>query len=179
MRRVPLFIALAVLPGAAPLAGQYPAVDRAITAAVPAITALRHRIHQNPELSNRETETAALVAAHLRELGLEVRTGVAHTGVVGILRGGRPGPVVAVRADMDALPVTEDTPFAFKSTKRVMWQGGEVGVSHACGHDIHTSSQLGLATVLAGMRAELPGTVVFIFSPPKRVPRPGKRAARP
>ena len=174
MRRVTLVPLVAITLGAAPLAGQYPAVDRAIAAATPAITALRHRIHQNPELGNRETETAALVAAHLRELGLEVRTGVAHTGVVGILRGGRPGPVVAVRADMDALPVTEDTPFAFKSTKRVMWQGSEVGVSHACGHDIHTSSQLGLATVLAGMRAELPGTVVFIFQPAEEGPPPGE-----
>jgi len=174
MRRVSLSSLLVLTLGAAPLVGQYPAVDRAIVAATPAITSLRHRIHQNPELSNRETETAALVAAHLRELGLEVRTGVAHTGVVGVLRGGRPGPVVAVRADMDALPVTEDTPFAFKSTKRVMWQGSEVGVSHACGHDIHTSSQLGLATVLAGMRAELPGTVVFIFQPAEEGPPPGE-----
>jgi len=149
-------------------------VDRAIAAATPAITAIRHRIHQNPELSNRETETAALVAAHLRELGLEVRTGIAHTGVIGVLRGGRPGPVVAVRADMDALPVTEDTPFPFKSTKRVSWQGAEVGVSHACGHDIHTSVQLGLATVLAGMRAELPGTVVFIFQPAEEGAPPGE-----
>ncbi|MCL4864668.1 MAG: amidohydrolase [Gemmatimonadales bacterium] len=174
MRRVSLVLVLATGMSPQLLPAQYPAVDRAITAATPAITAIRHQIHQNPELSNRETETAALVAAHLRELGLEVRTGVAHTGVVGVLRGGRPGPVVAVRADMDALPVTEDTPFPFKSTKRVQWQGAEVGVSHACGHDIHTSAQLGLATVLAGMRAELPGTVVFIFQPAEEGPPPGE-----
>jgi amidohydrolase len=167
-------LTLALVAPVGSISAQYPAVDRAIVAATPAITELRHRIHQNPELGNRETETAALVAAHLRELGLEVRTGVAHTGVVGVLRGGRPGAVVAVRADMDALPVTEDTPFAFKSTKKVLWQGAEVGVSHACGHDIHTSVALGLATVLAGMRAELPGTVVFLFQPAEEGAPPGE-----
>lgn len=167
-------VTLALAWSATPLGAQYPAVDRAIAAASPSITALRHRIHQNPELGNREFETAALVAAHLRELGLEVRTGIAHTGVVGVLRGGRPGPVVAVRADMDALPVTEDTPFPFKSTKTVVWQGAEVGVSHACGHDIHTSVALGLATVLAGMRAELPGTVLFLFQPAEEGAPPGE-----
>ncbi len=127
---------------------------------------LRHVIHQNPELSNRETETAALVAEHLRALDFdEVRTGIAHTGVVGILRGGRPGPVVAVRADMDALPVTEATGLPFASTKRAVFGGQEVGVMHACGHDIHVAVGLGTASVLADMREELPGTVVFVFQP--------------
>lgn len=174
MRRVPLLVAAVLATVALPLSAQSAAVDRAITAVTPAVTALRHRIHQNPELGNRETETAALVAAHLRELGLEVRTGIAHTGVVGVLRGGRPGPVVAVRADMDALPVTEDTPFPFKSTKRAVWRGEEVGVSHACGHDIHTAVQLGVASVLAGMRAELAGTVVFLFQPAEEGVPPGE-----
>lgn len=173
-RRVATLAALVVLAGTDRVAGQDPAVERAVAAATPAITAIRHGIHQHPELSNREFETAALVAAHLRELGLEVRTGVAHTGVVGVLRGGRPGPVVAVRADMDALPVTEDTPFPFRSTRRVQWQGAEVGVSHACGHDIHTSVGLGVATVLAGMRADLPGTVVFLFQPAEEGAPPGE-----
>jgi amidohydrolase len=140
-------------------------VELAVQRHTPHITELRHRIHQHPELGNREFETAALVTEHLRSLGLEVRTGVAHTGVVGVLRGGRPGPVVAVRADMDALPVTEATGLPFASTRRAVYDGQEVGVMHACGHDIHTAVGLGVASVLAGMRAELAGTVLFIFQP--------------
>jgi amidohydrolase len=140
-------------------------VESAVQRHTPHITELRHRIHQHPELGNREFETAALVAEHLRSLGLEVRTGVAHTGVVGVLRGGRPGPVVAVRADMDALPVTEATGLPFASTRHVVYDGQEVGVMHACGHDIHTAVGLGTASVLAGMRADLAGTVLFIFQP--------------
>lgn len=154
---------------AAPLAAQAPSPDAAVDAAIaqhtPRITELRHRIHANPELGNRETDTAALIAEHLRELGLEVRTGIAHTGVIGVLRGGRPGPVVAVRADIDALPVTEATGLPFASTKRVTYNGQEVGVMHACGHDIHTAVGLGTASVLAGMKEDLAGTVVFIFQP--------------
>jgi len=137
----------------------------AVERLTPSITEVRHRIHQNPELSNREFKTAALVADRLRALGLEVRTQVAHTGVVGVLKGGRSGPVVAVRADMDALPVTEDTPYPFKSTVRTTYEGKEVSVAHACGHDVHTAVMLGVAAVFAGMRDELPGTVVFIFQP--------------
>ena len=141
---------------------------------------LRHVIHQNPELSNREHETAALVAEHLRSLNFdEVRTGVAHTGVVGILRGGRPGPVVAVRADMDALPVTENTGLPFASTKRTTYGGQEVGVMHACGHDIHVAVGLGTASVLSDMKAELPGTVVFIFQPAEEGPPPGEEGGAP
>ena len=154
---------------AAPLAAQTPSLDAGVDAAVaqhaPQITQLRHRIHANPELGNRETETAALIADHLRELGLEVRTGIAHTGVIGVLRGGRPGPVVAVRADIDALPVTEETGLPFASTKRVVYNGQEVGVMHACGHDIHTAVGLGTASVLASMKQDLAGTIVFIFQP--------------
>jgi amidohydrolase len=135
---------------------------------------MRHQIHQYPELGNREFKTAELVAEHLNKLGFEVQTGVAHTGVVGILRGGRPGPVVGVRADMDALPVTEDTPYPFKSTVRTTYLGQEVGVSHACGHDIHTAVQLGVASVLASMRDDIPGTVKFIFQPAEEGPPPGE-----
>ncbi|TDJ34228.1 MAG: amidohydrolase, partial [Gammaproteobacteria bacterium] len=132
----------------------------------PATVELRHQLHANPELSNREFETSKLVAAHLEALGFdEVLTGVAHTGVVGILKGGRPGPVVAVRADMDGLPVQEATGFSFQSTATGIYQGNEVPVAHACGHDVHTSVALGTATVLAGMRDTLPGTVKFIFQP--------------
>lgn len=158
-------LALALLP--APAAAQ--ALDARVGAAVdrfaPAMVEARHHIHQNPELSNREFRTAELVASHLRSLGLEVHTGVAHTGVVGVLRGGKPGPVVAVRADMDALPVTEDTPYPFRSTVRATYNGQEVGVAHACGHDVHTAVQMGVASVLASLRDQLPGTVVFLFQP--------------
>ena len=129
------------------------------------IVALRHQIHQNPELSNREEKTARLVAEHLKKLGLEVKTGVAHHGVVALLKGGKPGPVIAVRADMDALPVTEDTPLPFKSTVRATYLGQEVGVMHACGHDIHTAVQLGVVSVLTALKADLPGTIKFIFQP--------------
>ena len=116
------------------------AVDAAVERFAPEIVALRHQIHQNPELGNREFETAALVARHLRALGFdEVTEQVGHTGVVGILRGGLPGDVVAVRADMDALPVTEDTGYPFASTVRTEYLGQDVGVMHACGHDVPRS----------------------------------------
>ena len=135
---------------------------------------IRHRIHQNPELGNREFKTAELVATHLRSLGLEVRTGIAHTGVVGILKGSRPGATVALRADMDALPITEDTPFTFKSTVRTNYNGQEVGVSHACGHDIHVAVLLGTASVLSRMRDDIAGTVMFIFQPAEEGPPEGE-----
>lgn len=141
----------------------------------PAVIEIRHQLHQNPELSNREVKTAALIADYLRKLGLEVQTGVAHTGVVAVLKGGRPGPVVAVRADIDALPVTEDTSLPFASTVRTTYLGQEVGVMHACGHDIHTSVQLGVASVLAAMKADLPGTVKFIFQPAEEGVPPGEQ----
>jgi amidohydrolase len=162
---------------ALPAYGQ--SLDRRIAEAVarfaPAAIEQRHHIHQHPELGNREFETAQLVAAHLRSLGFdEVRTGIAHTGVVGVLRGRRPGPVVAVRADMDALPVTEATDLPFKSTVRSTYGGQEVGVSHACGHDVHTAVQLGVASVLTSLRAELPGTVLFVFQPAEEGPPPGE-----
>ena len=163
--------------GAQAAAAQDPArlVDAAVAQVQDTIIRLREHIHQYPELGNREFKTAALVADHLRALGFdEVRTGVAHTGVVGLLKGGRPGPVVAVRADMDALPVTEDTPYSFKSTVRTTYLGQEVGVMHACGHDIHVAVQLGVASVLASMRDELPGTVKFIFQPAEEGPPPGE-----
>lgn len=159
-----------------PLAAQEPGeVARRVSARGPRAIELRHQIHANPELSNREFETAALVAEQLRGLGFdEVRTGVAHTGVVGILRGGRPGPVVAVRADMDALPVTEATGLPFASTKRATYGGQEVGVAHACGHDIHTAVGLGVAGVLSDLKADLPGTVVFLFQPAEEGAPPGE-----
>lgn len=175
LRRLAAAAALAALAPAAASAQQHDAaVQAAVDRVTPAAVAARHRIHQNPELSNREVQTAALVAAHLRSLGMEVRTGIAHTGVVGVLRGGRPGPTIAVRADMDALPVTEDTPYPFRSTVRTEYLGQEVGVSHACGHDIHTAVQMGVASVLAGMKEQIPGTVVFVFQPAEEGAPPGE-----
>ena len=126
----------------------------------------RHHLHANPELGNREFKTAAYIAEHLRELGFDsVQEGVAHTGVVGILRGGKPGPVVALRADMDGLPVTEKTGLPFASRVTTEWRGVETGVMHACGHDAHMAILMGVAEVLAGMREQIPGTVKFIFQP--------------
>jgi amidohydrolase len=149
-------------------------VDQEVRNVTPAVTEIRHQIHQNPELSNREFKTSALVANYLRKLGLEVQTGVAHTGVVALLKGGKPGPVVAVRADMDALPVTEETNLPFASKVRTTYLGQEVGVMHACGHDIHVAVQLGVATVLAAIKADLPGTVEFIFQPAEEGAPPGE-----
>jgi amidohydrolase len=161
-----------------PAAAQSPlaaVIDRRAAAVDARVVEWRRDIHQHPELGNREFRTAGIVAEHLRALGLEVRTEVAHTGVVGILRGGRPGPVVALRADMDALPVTEQTDLPFASRVRAVWDGQEVGVMHACGHDAHTAMLMGAAEVLAGLRAELPGTVLFVFQPAEEGAPPGER----
>ena len=160
---------------AAPAAAQEARIDAEVRRVIGRVTELRHRIHQHPELGNREFETARLVADHLTGLGFDdVRTGVAHTGVVAVLRGGRPGPVIALRADMDALPVTEDTDLPFASTARATWLGQEVGVMHACGHDVHVAVQLGVASVLKALQEELPGTVVFLFQPAEEGPPPGE-----
>ncbi|NJB85346.1 amidohydrolase [Lewinella marina] len=125
----------------------------------------RRHVHQYPELSNREVETGKYIAEHLRKLGMEVRTNVAHTGVVGILKGGKPGGVVALRADIDALPVTEraDLPFASKAVGE--YRGEQVGVMHACGHDTHVAMLMGAAEILTKQRENIPGTVVFLFQP--------------
>ncbi len=138
------------------------------------LIAWRRDFHQHPELSNREFRTAARVAEHLRSLGMEVREQVAHTGVVGVLRGGRPGPVVALRADMDALPVAEEVDLPFASRARSEFNGAEVPVMHACGHDAHTAILMTAASVLAGMREALPGTVKFIFQPAEETPPQGE-----
>jgi len=140
-------------------------IDEGAKKVEPSVIACRRDIHQHPELGNREFRTSKLVADKLKSLGIEVRTPVAHTGVVGILRGGKPGRVVALRADMDALPVVEQVDLPFKSTVRTTYNGQEVGVMHACGHDAHVAILLGVAEVLASIRSELPGTVVFLFQP--------------
>lgn len=135
----------------------------------------RRDIHQHPELGNREFRTAGLVAEHLEALGLEVRTGIAHTGVVGILRGGAgEGPKIALRADMDALPVTERTGLPFASTVTTEYRGQTTGVMHACGHDAHTAILMGVAEALAGVREQLAGEVMFIFQPAEEGPPEGE-----
>lgn len=139
----------------------------------PKVLAWRRDIHEHPELGNQETRTAALVAAHLRKLGLEVHTGVARTGVVALLRGGRPGPVVALRADMDALPVTESNELPFISKVKTTYLGQPVGVMHACGHDTHVAMLMGAAEVLSQVKKDLPGTVKFIFQPAEEGSAPG------
>lgn len=140
-------------------------VEEAAARVEPGVIATRRDIHEHPELGNRETRTAKLVAERLRALKIDVTEGVAHTGVIGILRGGKPGKVVALRADMDALPVSEQVDLPFASKVRTTYNGHEVGVMHACGHDAHVAILLGVAEVLAGMREEIPGTVKFIFQP--------------
>jgi amidohydrolase len=140
-------------------------VDQLSAGVEPQVIAWRRDFHAHPELSNRETRTARRVADQLEKLGLEVQTGVAHTGVTGFLKGGRPGPTVAIRADMDALPVTEKTDVPFKSHATASYRSETVGVMHACGHDSHTAILMGIAQILAGVRETLPGNVLFIFQP--------------
>lgn len=139
----------------------------------------RRHFHQYPELSNREFNTAKKVADHLRSLGLEVKTGVAKTGVVGILKGGKPGPVIALRADMDALPVTERNNLSFASRVTSEYNGQKVGVMHACGHDAHTAMLMGAAEVLSKMKSEVPGTVVFLFQPAEEGAPEGEEGGAP
>ena len=134
----------------------------------------RHEIHQNPELSNREFKTAEKVAAHLKALGMEVQTGVAHTGVIGLLKGKRAGKVLALRADMDGLPVTEDNNLPYKSTVKAKFSGQETGVMHACGHDTHVAILMGVAEYLA-KNNDFAGTVKFIFQPAEEGPPPGEK----
>lgn len=129
------------------------------------VIAWRHDFHQNPELGNREFRTSGIVAKHLQSLGIEVKTGVAKTGVVGILKGDHPGPVIALRADMDALPIEEKNDLPFASKVKTIYNGQETSVMHACGHDAHVAILMGVAEILAGMKNELHGTVKFIFQP--------------
>lgn len=150
-------------------------LDQATDDLTPKVIGWRHDIHQHPELGNREFRTAAKVAAHLQSLGMEVQTGVGKTGVVGLLKGGKPGgPVVALRADMDALPVTERGDLAFKSMVTTAYNGKTTGVMHACGHDAHVAMLMGAAEALASVRSELRGTVKFIFQPCEEGPPTGE-----
>ena len=150
-------------------------IDAAAHAVEASVIAWRRDLHEHPELGNREFRTAGIVEAHLRRLGLdEVRTGVAHTGIVALLKGGLPGPVVALRADMDGLPVSEAVDLPFASKARTTWNGEDVGVMHACGHDCHVAILMGVAEILAKHRAQLRGSVKFIFQPAEELPPEGE-----
>ena len=146
---------------------------------LPEITKWRRDLHQHPELSNREVQTSKFVAGELKKLGYEVRTGMAHTGVVGILKGGKPGPKLAIRADMDALPVTEEVDLPFASKAKGEYLGKTVGVMHACGHDAHTAMTLGVAEILSKMKKDLPGEVMFVFQPAEEGAPPGEEGGAP
>ena len=168
--------AAAVVAMATPAGAQ--TFDKAVFAAAkavqPKVIEWRRDIHEHPELGNNEVRTSKLVADHLRKLGFEVRTGVAKTGVVGVLKGGRPGGVVALRADMDGLPVKEETGVPFASKATGTYNGQTVPVAHACGHDAHVAILMGAAEVLAGMKDQIPGTVVFLFQPAEEGPPMGE-----
>jgi len=168
-----LIITLATLPVAE--AGMTPGeIDQAAAEVQPQVVEWRRWFHQNPELSNREFNTAARIAEILRGMGLEPRTGIANTGLIAIIEGGKPGPLVAIRADMDALPVVEQTGLPFASTARSTYNGQDVGVMHACGHDAHMAMVLGAAKILNDMKAELRGSVMLIFQPAEEGPPAGE-----
>ena len=167
------------LAGGAQSAALRAEIERRVPTVMPKVVSWRRDIHQHPELSGEETRTAALVAAHLKGLGIETRTGVGGHGVVGVLRGGKPGPVVALRADMDGLPVTEQVEVPFRSRVTTTYNGQTVGVMHACGHDNHVAILMGAAELLAGMQAQLPGTVVFLFQPAEEMKPNGEGGAEP
>ncbi len=154
-------------------------LDAAAIRLEPQVIEWRRDFHAHPELGNREFRTSARVAGHLQELGLEVRTGIAHTGVVALLRGGLPGPTILLRADMDALPVTERTDVPFRSTATGEFRGRTVGVMHACGHDAHTAILMGAAEILSGLRARLAGTILFVFQPAEEGVPEGERGGAP
>ena len=169
----PVLLALALCAPAP--ASPPPAVDAELRAVAPDVVSWRRHLHQHPELGNREFETARFIAERLRGFGLGVETGIAHTGVAAWLKGGKPGPTVALRADMDALPVTEQVDLPFASKVRTTYLGVETGVMHACGHDTHVAMLLGVAKVLAGMRDSLAGNVLFIFQPAEEGAPPGEQ----
>ena len=161
MRQI-LFLMMLVSIG---IQAQNARTDKLIDQVEPQVIEWRRYFHEHPELSNREFETSKIIASHLKKLGLEVKTGIAHTGVVGILKGGKPGPVVALRADIDGLPVTERVDLPFASKVKGTYNGIETGVMHACGHDTHTAMLMGVADVLSKMKKDIKGTVKFIFQP--------------
>lgn len=171
---MPIVAVVVLIVAAAAPARADEALDAAVTAIEPKVVTWRRDIHQHPELGNREFRTSALVAEHLEGLGIAVQTDVAHTGVVGTLVGGQPGPVIALRADMDALPVTERVDLPYASKVRSTYNGQEVGVMHACGHDAHVAILMGVAEVLAARRESIPGTIKFFFQPAEEGPPAGE-----
>lgn len=177
MRKLFLYLALssAAFTGTAQVSSKLQTkVDQQAKAIDPKIIEWRRYLHQHPELSNREVKTAAYVAEHLKKLGIEVQTGVAHTGVVGLLKTGKPGPVIALRADMDALPVTERNSLPFASKEKASFNGQETGVMHACGHDSHVAILMGVAEILSKNKNDLKGTIKFIFQPAEEGPPAGE-----
>lgn len=184
MNRLVLLAGVSLTFAVAPQAGAQPGsndawVFAAAHAIQPKVVAWRRDIHAHPELSNQEVRTARLVADHLRKLGLDVRTGVAGTGVIGVLKGGKPGPAIVLRADMDALPVAEAPGLPFASKATATWNGATVPVMHACGHDAHTAMLMGSAEVLASLRSDIAGTIVFLFQPAEEgAPGPGAAGAQ-
>ncbi|HJT96679.1 MAG TPA: amidohydrolase [Rhodanobacteraceae bacterium] len=175
----PITLVAAVLVALSSAASADESVGQTTQALLPEITAWRRDLHQHPELSNREVRTSKFVAAELKKLGYEVRTGIAHTGVTGVLKGGKPGPKLAIRADMDALPVTEEVDLPFASKAKGEYLGKTVGVMHACGHDAHTAMTLGVAEALAKRRADLAGEVMFVFQPAEEGAPPGEKGGAP
>jgi amidohydrolase len=177
-RLLPAALLLAAAPGAwADVTAAE--LDAAAAALQQRVIEWRRDLHRHPELANRETRTSAAVAAHLRSLGLDVRTGIAHTGVVAVVQGALPGPTILLRADMDALPVTEKTDLPFRSMATGEFRGRTVGVMHACGHDAHTAILMGAAEVLAGFRDRLPGRVMLVFQPAEEGVPEGERGGAP
>jgi len=176
-----LFLAslLGVAAGAARADVTAAELDTAAAALEAKVIEWRRDFHRHPELANREIRTAGKVAEHLRALGLEVRTGIAHTGVVAVIQGGRPGPTILLRADMDALPVTEKTDVPFRSTATGEFRGQTVGVMHACGHDAHAAILMGAAEVLVKLRERIPGKILLVFQPAEEGVPEGERGGAP
>ncbi|MFL5786834.1 MAG: amidohydrolase [Flavisolibacter sp.] len=177
LKRIDLF--LAILSFSSVYAQKNDAIEAAVNKIEPKCIEWRRDFHQNPELSSREFRTAKIIAAHLRSLGMEVKENVAHTGVVGILHGAKPGPVIGLRADMDALPVIERVPLPFASKVKSTYNGQEVGVMHACGHDTHIAMLMSVAEILSGMKSQLSGTVKFVFQPAEEGPPQNEEGGAP
>jgi len=169
-----ILLAAASLLALARVAGAAETAQQMLQPSLPQMTAWRRDLHEHPELGNHEVRTAAFVAQTLKKFGYEVRTGIAHTGVVGVLRGGKPGPKLAIRADMDALPVAEEVDLPFASKAKGKYLGKPVGVMHACGHDAHMAMTLGVAEALAKRRQDLAGDVMLIFQPAEEGVPPGE-----
>jgi amidohydrolase len=169
-----LFCLTLNLPASVPANDMSREIDAAAARLMPKVIEWRRHLHRYPELGNSEVKTAKYIEDHLRRLGIEVRTGIAKTGVVGILKGAQPGPVLGLRADMDGLPVTERNSLPFASKETSEFNGQKVGVMHACGHDTHVAMLMGAAEVLAGMKDKIKGTVVFIFQPAEEGPPAGE-----